>query len=118
MCPKFTLGHLYDYQGKHASLCKWQHSFIHTTGAEVVSKGVVWGAAKLSELITFGSDSLKDYVPPATQKKEVDPKWQKTASVARDVSGKAVKVSGYLCKFLPFLYFLFIFVIPVSQVHS
>lgn len=65
-------------------------------GAEAVSKGVVWGAAKLSELISFGSESLKEYVPPATEKKEIDPKWHKTASVARDVSGKAVKVSGYL----------------------
>lgn len=73
--------------------------FIHCTGAEAVSKGVVWGAGKLSELISFGSESLKEYVPPATEKKEIDPKWQKTASVARDVSGKAVKVSGYLCKF-------------------
>lgn len=74
-----------------------------------MSKGVVWGAAKLSELISFGSESLKDYVPPATEKKEIDPKWHKTASVARDVSGKAVKVSGYLCKILPLLYFPFMF---------
>ena len=75
------------------------------TGAEAVSKGVVWGAGKLSELISFGSDSLKDYVQPATQKKEVDPNWHKTAAVARDISGKAVKVSGYLCEFLLWIYF-------------
>lgn len=65
-------------------------------GAEAVSKGVVWGAGKLSELISYGSESLKDYVQPVAEKKEVDPKWHKTAEVARDISGKAVKVSGYL----------------------
>ncbi|MPC07924.1 Protein spartin [Portunus trituberculatus] len=62
-------------------------------GAEAVSKGVVWGAGKLSELISYGSESLKDYVQPVAEKKEVDPKWHKTAEVARDISGKAVKVS-------------------------
>ncbi|XP_063869375.1 spartin-like isoform X4 [Scylla paramamosain] len=66
------------------------------TGAEAVSKGVVWGASKLSDLISYGSESLKDYVQPMAEKKEVDPKWHKTAEVARDISGKAVKVSGYL----------------------
>ncbi|KAK8401375.1 hypothetical protein O3P69_002857 [Scylla paramamosain] len=65
-------------------------------GAEAVSKGVVWGASKLSDLISYGSESLKDYVQPMAEKKEVDPKWHKTAEVARDISGKAVKVSGYL----------------------
>ncbi|KAK8731802.1 hypothetical protein OTU49_007270 [Cherax quadricarinatus] len=66
------------------------------SGAEVLSKGVVWGAEKLGELISFGSESLKGYLQPVEQKKEIDPKWQSTARVARDVSGKAVKVSGYL----------------------
>nr|XP_027221066.1 spartin-like [Penaeus vannamei] len=65
-------------------------------GAEAISKGVVWGAAKLSELITIGSENLKEYVQPEESKKEIDPKWQTTAKVARDVSGKAVKVSGFL----------------------
>ncbi|XP_047487990.1 spartin-like [Penaeus chinensis] len=65
-------------------------------GAEAISKGVVWGASKLSELITIGSENLKEYVQPEENKKEIDPKWQTTAKVARDVSGKAVKVSGFL----------------------
>lgn len=76
---------------------------IFSAGAEAVSKGVVWGAGKLSELISYGSESLKDYVQPVAEKKEVDPKWHKTAEVARDISGKAVKVSGYLCEFLVFI---------------
>lgn len=79
-----------------------------------MSKGVVWGAGKLSELISFGSESLKDYVQPAAQKKEVDPKWHKTAAVARDVSGKAVKVSGYLCEFLLLIYFPILVAILLS----
>lgn len=66
------------------------------SGAETLSKGVVWGAGKLSELITYGSESLKGYVQPVEQKKEIDPKWHTTAKVARNVSGKAVKISGYL----------------------
>lgn len=79
------------------------------TGAEAVSKGVVWGAGKLSELISYGSESLKDYVQPVAEKKEVDPKWHKRAEVARDISGKAVKVSGYLCEFVVFiLYYSFL----------
>ncbi|XP_066977714.1 spartin isoform X3 [Macrobrachium rosenbergii] len=65
-------------------------------GAEAISKGVVWGAEKLGELISFGSETLKSHIRPEEQKKEIDPKWQTTAKVARDVSGKAVKVSGYL----------------------
>lgn len=68
-------------------------------GAEAVSKGVVWGAEKLSNLISYGSDKLKDSLEPEAQHRPVDPKWQKTAEVARSVSGTAVKVSGYLCKY-------------------
>ncbi|KAL7634293.1 UNVERIFIED_CONTAM: hypothetical protein RMT77_015623 [Armadillidium vulgare] len=66
------------------------------SGAEAVSKGVVWGAEKLSNLISYGSDKLKDSLEPEAQHRPVDPKWQKTAEVARSVSGTAVKVSGYL----------------------
>ncbi|XP_069173446.1 spartin isoform X2 [Procambarus clarkii] len=66
------------------------------SGAETLSKGVVWGAEKLGELISYGSESLKGYVQPVEQKTEIDPKWQTTAKVARDISGKAVKISGYL----------------------
>lgn len=67
-----------------------------SSGAEVLSKGVVWGAGKLSELISFGSDSLKGYMKPEEQTRDIDPKWHTTAKVARDVSGKAVQVSGFL----------------------
>ncbi|XP_068216967.1 spartin isoform X2 [Palaemon carinicauda] len=67
-----------------------------SAGAEALSKGVVWGAEKLSDLISYGSEALKGHIRPEEQKKEIDPKWQTTAKVARDVSGKAVKVSGYL----------------------
>ncbi|XP_042859722.1 spartin-like isoform X2 [Penaeus japonicus] len=75
-----------------------QHSTSEriASGAEAISKGVVWGASKLSELISIGSENLKGYVQPEENKREIDPKWQTTAKVARDVSGKAVKVSGFL----------------------
>ncbi|XP_076046807.1 spartin isoform X2 [Oratosquilla oratoria] len=66
------------------------------TGASAVSKGVLWGAEKLGEFITFGSEKLKSSIPQETQAKPIDPKWQNTARVARNVSGSAVKVSGYL----------------------
>ncbi|XP_042231033.1 protein spartin-like isoform X2 [Homarus americanus] len=65
-------------------------------GAETLSKGVVWGAEKLGELISYGSESLKGYVQPVEQKKEIDPKWHTSAKVARNVSSKAVKISGFL----------------------
>ncbi|CAL4109579.1 unnamed protein product [Meganyctiphanes norvegica] len=44
----------------------------------------------------MGTDSLKGHIQPEQQKREIDPKWHTTASTARNVSGKAVKVSGYL----------------------
>lgn len=66
------------------------------SGAEMVSKGVVWGAERLGELITMGTDNLKGHIQPEPEKKQIDPKWHSTAATARNVSGKAVKVSGYL----------------------
>lgn len=79
--------------------------------------GIVWGAGKLSELISYSSENLKNYVQPEEQK-AIDPKWQKTAEVARNVSGKAVQVSGYLCKLEDTVVFLSCAIGICSVVHK
>ncbi|KAK4313193.1 hypothetical protein Pmani_015455 [Petrolisthes manimaculis] len=58
-------------------------------------------SASTSERIAAGAEvvsqeTLKTHIQPEVEKREIDPKWHKTAKVARDVSGSAVKVSGYL----------------------
>uniref|UniRef100_A0A2P2I2L0 Spartin-like n=1 Tax=Hirondellea gigas TaxID=1518452 RepID=A0A2P2I2L0_9CRUS len=72
------------------------------SGAEAVSTGVVWGAGKMSKLISQWADQWQEGTPPAgapdpaQPKTQIDPRLQTTARAARVVSGQAVKVSSYI----------------------
>lgn len=69
----------------------------------MVSTGVVWGANKMSQILSDWSEKWQEATPPAgadtaLPTKKIDPKLQTTAKAARVVSGKAVQVSGYIRK--------------------
>ena len=66
-----------------------------------MSSGVVWGAGKMSKLMSNFSERLQESsapvsADPAAPQTKIDPKLQSTAKAARIVSGKAVQVSSYV----------------------
>jgi len=69
------------------------------TGAEAVSKGLVYGATKTSILLDRGTTYLQSRMDPAKDKAVIKPEVKKGMKVAKTVTGKAVQVSGFLGKF-------------------
>ncbi|CAH1777610.1 unnamed protein product [Owenia fusiformis] len=68
------------------------------TASEWISWGVEKTAEKGGEILKFGSAKLKQHIKPDELKKDVDPNVIKGVEVARQATGVAVKVSGFLVK--------------------
>ncbi|CAL8081356.1 unnamed protein product [Orchesella dallaii] len=66
------------------------------TGAEAVSKGLVYGATKTSILMDRGASYLQSRMDPVKEKPVIKPEVKKGMKVAKTVTGKAVQVSGFL----------------------
>ncbi|XP_070198501.1 spartin-like isoform X2 [Littorina saxatilis] len=69
-------------------------------GIIVASKWISWGvgkgAEKAGELISHGSNKLREKLKPETEAKPVDPRVQKGMVYARNATHVAVSVSGYV----------------------
>jgi hypothetical protein len=57
--------------------------WYYFTGTEVVGRGMVSGAEKTSEYLSYGSDYVKQYITPEETAKEVDPKLKQRLETAR-----------------------------------
>jgi len=66
------------------------------TGAEWISWGLSKGAEKTGQLMKKGSTKIKQSIAPATNPKQIDPRYQQAAHVTKQVAGAAVTVSGFV----------------------
>lgn len=94
----------YSGQEQYAhSECWWY------LGAQYLSSGLIKGAEKASELISYGTPKLISKIEPETSPRQVPSGVRAGVKVARDVTGTAVSVTGYVGKFvlcIPADYFL------------
>ncbi|XP_021960959.1 spartin isoform X2 [Folsomia candida] len=65
-------------------------------GAEVVSRGLIAGASKTSNLIDRGAAFINSKIEPAREKSVIKPEVKAGMKTAKTVSGKAVQVSGFI----------------------
>ena len=66
--------------------------------AEWIAWGLGKGAEKAGELARAGSAKLKERLEPESQPAHIDPRAQKGVYYARQATGVAVKVSGFIGK--------------------
>lgn len=66
------------------------------TGAQYLSSGLVKGAEKASELISHNTPKLISKLEPETSPRHVPSSVRTGVKVARDVTGTAVSVTGYV----------------------
>lgn len=66
------------------------------TGAQYISSGLVRGAQKASELMNYGTPKLIDKINPDPNPREVSPRVSQGLQVAKNVTGTAVQVTGYI----------------------
>lgn len=67
-------------------------------GAEVLARGVGYGAEMTSKLVHVGARKLREQITPVTESPNIDPRMRDGLHVARDVSGVAVRVSGFFVR--------------------
>lgn len=68
------------------------------TGAEYLSIGIVKGASLSSDLIHKGASKMRQKINPEDQPVVVDPRVQEGLKIAREVSGVALKATGFLVR--------------------
>jgi len=65
-------------------------------GAEAVSRGLLYGATKTSHFLDKGAAFLQSRIEPVKEKPNIKPEYRKGMKTAKNVTGKAVQVSGYV----------------------
>lgn len=65
-------------------------------GAQYISTGLVKGAEKASELISHSTPKIISKLEPETSPRHVPSSVRTSVKVARDVTGTAVSVTGYV----------------------
>lgn len=74
-------------------------------GAHYISHGLIRGAEKAGELMNYGAPKLIQKITPEPVPQPVNPKVSRGLQVAKDVTGTAVQITGYMgenqsfCKF-------------------
>ncbi|XP_006815587.1 spartin-like [Saccoglossus kowalevskii] len=79
-------------------LPQWSKTISHGVikGAEWISWGLGKGAEVTGKWVHKGAAKLREQLQPNEQPTEVDPKYQKGLEYAKQATGVAVKVSGFL----------------------
>ncbi|RZF32840.1 hypothetical protein LSTR_LSTR009391, partial [Laodelphax striatellus] len=67
-----------------------------SSGAQYISSGLVRGAEKASQYINSSTPKLLEKITPEPTPRQVSPGIAKSAEVARNVTGTAVVVTGYV----------------------
>lgn len=67
-------------------------------GAELLARGVEFGAERTSNLVHFGAQKLRQKIKPTAQPASVDPRVGQGIRVAKEVSGVAVSISGFVVR--------------------
>lgn len=66
------------------------------TGAQYISDGLIKGAAKVGELMNYGTPKLIQKITPEPVPQPVNPKVNQGLQVAKDVTGTAVQITSYM----------------------
>lgn len=75
----------------------WLIIFIFP-GARYISDGLIRGAEKAGELMNFGTPKLMQKITPEPVPQPVNPKVTRGFQIAKDVTGTAVEITGYMGK--------------------
>jgi hypothetical protein len=67
-------------------------------GARYISNGLIRGAEKAGELMNYGTPKLIQKITPEPVPQPVNPKVSRGFQVAKDVTGSAVQITGYMGK--------------------
>jgi hypothetical protein len=67
-------------------------------GARYISNGLIRGAEKAGELMNYGTPKLIEKITPEPVPQPVNPKVSRGFQVAREVTGSAVQITGYMGK--------------------
>lgn len=71
-------------------------SFLLFQGAHYISHGLIRGAEKVGELMDYGAPKLIQKIAPEPVPQPVNPKLSRGLQVAKDVTGTAVEVTGFM----------------------
>lgn len=67
-----------------------------TSASEWFSRGVTKGAEKAGQWVKSGSEKLRQHMEPQSEPSKIDPRVQKGAQRAREVTGGAVKITSQM----------------------
>jgi len=65
-------------------------------GAKYISHGLIKGAEKAGELLNHGTPKLIQKITPEPVPQPVNPKVRRGLQVAKDVTGTAVQITGFM----------------------
>lgn len=70
--------------------------FLLFQGAHYISDGLIRGAEKVGELMDYGTPKLMEKITPEPVPQPVNPKLSRGLQVAKDVTGTAVQITGFV----------------------
>ncbi|XP_067122618.1 spartin isoform X1 [Centruroides vittatus] len=85
---------LKEIDAKERMSYKISHGIV--AGAELLSEGLSKGVELTNDLMKKGASKLREKVSPESKPLDIDPRVQKGITIARNVSGTVLTVSGFL----------------------
>jgi hypothetical protein len=77
---------------------KFFFCYQQNPGAESISRGLIAGASKTSHYLDKGAAYINSRIEPAREPRVVKPEVKSGMKTAKNVTGKAVKISGFIGK--------------------
>lgn len=80
-------------------MCLPDRVFTFFAASEWFSRGVTKGAEKAGQWVKSGSEKLRQHMEPQSEPSKIDPRVQKGAQRAREVTGGAVKITSQMSRY-------------------